>query len=177
VETIVSIVALLCGGLCCLMSLAGVLAAIWILTRGTTGSTAAGEQRAAVSPSPARALSTTPPDPRISLGRPREPAAETAILPTAAPQSPSLRAAVADLEGEEADMETVVASPAGDVAPTAVPPLAHRSVEPARSAETPHPPLPESLEDKPPPGDPKKTPGPRSSGQTIIAFDDDDEDW
>jgi hypothetical protein len=164
VETFFSIGALLCGGLCCLLALAGLFASIWIVARiGTAQPAATGEGRASASPAPQRALSTTPPDPR--LGRPREPAAETAILPTPTPDSPSLRTS-----GDEDDMDTVAAKPT--VVPLAAPP------GPPRSAETPPPALPQTLGDAATaPDDPKKTPGPRSSGQTIIAFDDDDEDW
>jgi hypothetical protein len=159
VETIVTVATLLCTGLCCLVSAGGLLGAVYIHTRGSDSTSGArGERKASTSTSAQRALSTAPPEPR--LGGRREPAAETAILPTPLPTSPSLRAAPVDLSDELDDIETVVASPPTD---------------PARSTETPVPVLPSTRDD--PVAVPKQTPGPRSSGQTIIAFDDDDEDW
>lgn len=71
---------------------------------------------------------------------------------------------------DDEEMATVVAPPppglVGDV-PSAPPP------PPPKGGPPPAP----SLSDAPPPPPKKEGPPARTSGQTIIAFDDDDEDW
>jgi len=171
-STIVSFVALLCAGMCCLLAAAGIVGTIWFLMRGSAPATEAAEDSAAYS----AALPTTPPD----LRRPRrEPAAETAILPTPPPVG-QVRVVSGEDGFRDDEMETVVANPPPTAAretPAALPPP-----PPRPPINLPNlPPLPSNLGETPADTEggaadaPKKTP--KSSGQTIIAFDDDDEDW
>ncbi len=165
-STIISFVALLCAGMCCLLAAAGIVGTIWFLMRGSTTSTESVDEDAAYG----AALPTTPPDQR----RPRrEPAAETAILPTPPPVG-QVRVVSGEDSFPDDEMETAVAKPPVTV-PRGAPPVAlpprppiHMPQLPPNLGETP-------AEPEGTPTDPKKTP--KSSGQTIIAFDDDDEDW
>jgi hypothetical protein len=161
-STLISFVALLCAGLCCLLAAAGIVGTIWFLMRGS--STGAAEQ----DPYSGRALATTPPEVR----RPRrEPAAETAILPTPPPAVGSVRVVSGEEDFPDDEMETVVANPPASP-PQALPP---------RPPGIEMPRLPPVLGETPAEPSDAATPegkkAPKSSGQTIIAFDDDDEDW
>jgi hypothetical protein len=167
-STILYFVALLCAGACCLVASAGIVGTVWFLMRGGGAPAESTDQAYGA------ALPTTPPEQRRPTPR-REPAAETAILPTPPPVG-QIRVSEADGSRDD-EMETVVAnppaSPPKEMPAAAAPPPPRPPIQlpplPANLGETPAGPEAGAADPQ------KKTP--KSSGQTIIAFDDDDEDW